>query len=202
MHFKCLSKRLGSFGLAAGLAMIAGAAIADDGCGDFQALSGSIAGMTLVDHTVYANPGMGAAISFAGDDGIVTYFRYDLGMDRISERTLVAATERSVEEMSVVIHLLKGEIVRLRQSGETRRVNEVDVHDVVVISRHGTAMNINILGMGSDGRCIHKIRYTPNMSDVGRDGRNAEGLLAFERFERVLDAMSVYFCRETCLTEM
>jgi hypothetical protein len=202
MHFKRLSKGLGLVGLAAGLMMAAHPAVAEDGCGDFQALSGTIAGMSLIDHTVFANPGMGAAISFAGDDGIMTYYRYDLGLNRISDRALVLATERSVEELGAVIGLMQGRIVRVRQSGEIHTVNEVDVHDVVVISTHGDWASVNILGIGSDGRCLHKIRYTPNMSGVGSNGRNAEGLLAFERFERVLDAMAPYFCRETCLTEM
>jgi len=202
MHFKRLSKRLGLIGLTAALAMIGNAAVAEDGCGDFQALSGKIVGMSLIDHTVFANPGMGAAISFAGDDGIMTYYRYDLGLNRISDRALVLATERSVEELGAVIGMMKGRIVRVRQSGEIHTVNEVDVHDIVVISSHGEWASINILGIGSDGRCLHKIRYTPNMSGVGMDGRNAEGLLTFERFERVLDAMAPYFCRDTCLTEM
>jgi len=202
MPVRSLSLVAAAVALVAALAMRAPAASAGDGCGDFQPLSGTIAGMKLVNHTVFADRGLGAAISFAGDDGIVTYYRYDLGYTGISESTLRLATQRSVEEMSLAILLLKGEITGIRQSGKTRLVNEVEVTDVVVIGRQGSAATVSILGMGSDGHCLHKVRYTPNMAGIGEDGRNADGLLAFQRFERVLDDLAVYFCRESCLTEL
>ena len=202
MHFRSLLLKHNLAGLAAGLMMVSTTALAEDDCGDFQPLSGNIVDMTLVDHTNYANPGLGASISYAGDDGILTYYRYDLGFNNISNRTLMLATERSVEELGTVLRLLSGDVVRIRQSGTTRMINEVDVKDVVIIAQHPGGSIVNVIGMGSDGRCLHKIHYTPTMSGVGEDGRNQEGLLAFERFERVLDEMSVYFCRYTCVTEM
>lgn len=202
MYFNRLFMKCGLLGLAAGLIMVSTAARAADGCADFQPLSGDIAGMHLVDHTVYADPALGAAISYSGEDGGFTYFRYDLGFNKISDRTLLAATEHSVEEVGAMIRVLRGDIVRIRKSGEVHMVNEVDVQDVVVISKHDGATSINILGIGSDGRCLHKIHYSPDMTGIGRDGRNSEGLLVFERFERVLSEMAVYFCLETCVTEL
>jgi hypothetical protein len=188
--------------LAAGLMTAGSGALAGDACGEFQPLSGTVAGMSLVDHTVFADPGLGASISYSGDDGVLTYSRYDLGFDRISERTLLLATERSLEEVSIAVLLLNGEIVRVRQSGTRRLVNEVEVDDVVIVSRHGNGMQVDILGIGTDGDCLHRVHYMPKMNGVGQDGRNGEGLLAFERFERALDDLAVYFCREGCLTEL
>jgi hypothetical protein len=202
MHLKGLWKAIGGAALAAGFALSASAALADEGCGDFQPVRGKLGGMELIDHAVYVTPGMGAAVTYSGDDGVVIYRRFDMGFDTISDRALMLAAEQSVESVSNLVRGLSGQIVRIRQSGTTRTVNEVEVKDFVVLSRVGTALGINVLGIGSDGHCLHEIHYAPNMQGVGRDGHNAEDLLVFERFERAMNAMAVYFCRESCVTEM
>ena len=173
-------------------APFADTAVASGRCGDFVPFEGPVADMDLKKHTVYEEPALGASVTYQGPDGKLTYYQYDLGLDHISDGVVNESVTYAVEDIQTVIAMLDGKIETIMSSGQEHTVADVAFADTVVVSTAADGQKVDFVAVGTDRRCLHKVRYTPDVATNDGEGRNSEGLVVYDRFVRALDGLEPY----------
>ncbi len=161
-------------------------------CGDFVPLEGPIVDMMLKNHVIYDETALGASATYLGPDGKLTYYSYDLGLDEIAQDVVDQSITMAIRDIRTVITMLEGEVQTITNSEQSYAIGDVVLAGAWVMSSVDDAQQADFVAIGTDGQCLHKVRYTPDMADTGDDGRNSEGLGIEERFHRVMQQLAPY----------
>ncbi len=162
-------------------------------CGEFEPMRSEIVDMAFKKHHVFADLTLGAATSYEGPDGTLTCYRFDRGFDRISQDLLDDTTHLAIQNVESLIHFLDGEVTKVMSPWQARTIGDVTLEIILFVSEVSGAQRIDFLATGTDGRCLYIVRYTPDVTSLDAQGRDADGLVVFERFNRALDGLAPYF---------
>jgi hypothetical protein len=128
---------------------------------DYEIATPDLAGIAYQETVRFPNPGAGVQYRFYDPDGRrnVSYYRYDGGLDAISNEN-AAAEIQSVHGVLQQVTQMNGlEIVNMEQM-EPFMAGDIEMLGIIYVGIKGTGAVTEFVGLGHDGQCIHKVRYT------------------------------------------
>ena len=144
------------------MVLIVAPAIAFAECNqDFEIDAPDLAGIPYQETVRFPNSGAGVQYRFYDADGQrnVSYYRYDGDHDAISNE-IAAAEIQSVHAVVQQVTQMNGlEIVNMEQM-ESFMAGDIEMLGIIYVGIKGTGAVTEFVGLGHDGQCIHKVRYT------------------------------------------
>ncbi len=162
-------------------------------CSEFLPMRQDVVDMAYDGHMAYDDGSRGASVSYTGLDGTLNYDRYDFGLGHISQENLGEAIRQSAFDIQSSIRMLGGEVVSVVEPEKKWVIGDMVLSEFAVIATISNDVVISMVAMATDGRCLHKVHYTPNTKDVDDEGLDSKGLFYIDRFHRALDGLAIYF---------
>lgn len=143
-------------------------------------------GLTAVPIMAFGDPDLGTRIGFESGDELLSYFRFDLGLARITDAHNDAALEQAARDIST-----KAEAYGMAIDGidglAPIEAAGVRFAAIRVVLSNTDATSVEYLAHGHDGRCFHKVRYSAFLPAVAPGAGPIAGTDA--RFKELMAAI-------------
>lgn len=133
-------------------------------------------------------PGLGTRVGFQGQGELVSYFRFDYGLVRITDADDAEARAGAIEDMGTKADLY-GMAADRPVDLDPVTSGGIDFAVVQVRMLNDEAVALEYLAHGHDGGCFHKVRYTILMR---ASPSPALLVLGNDRFREVMAALGPF----------
>ena len=140
-------------------------------CTDINTPDLSALGFTMKEKTVYDKKGLGVGFNYQARGGALTYYSFDYDLNHIDQEVLDGMLDQGVKDLRYRFSLEKE--VKLEDKTYNLNVDSFwDLWDMkkfvnkgkyilsTVETSSGPLPRLDLITVGTDGYCIHKIRWT------------------------------------------
>ena len=134
--------------------------------------------MSIETFKQYDDKKLGIGITYSSPDERFSVFKYDLGLDVITDSNFKEISDMAIDEFYKVANMLQEKIINgyditsvsFKQLESMSKLLPVNL--MFVVEDEKQKQNIHFLGLGTDEKCIYKFRYnTKNLNKVPNNER-------------------------------
>lgn len=128
---------------------------------DYEIDTADLAGIPYQETIRFPEPGAGVQYRFYDPDGSrnVSYYRYDGGLDAITNDIAIAEIQ-SVHRVVLQVSEMNGLEIASMEQMDSFMAGDIEMLGVIYVGLKGAGAVTEFVGLGHDGQCIHKVRYT------------------------------------------